>query len=186
MQWALRGIGKGLAALSLLGLSAAASAQVQNLTISFQPAGGPPPPTVTAAPVPLSDWLSAAVAVAIALTAFVILRRRKLHGRFFGWTLALVAAASMFAITDQRLIGEAYAAGPVAILDLTSPTLNVAPFVPNAAVSVVVTNNTGQSIKITRIDLDSGPYNIMAQTCFEGLVMAATVTCTVTLELSPP
>lgn len=172
-----------IGAAALLAVSAAwAQVTTQNLTIGFQAAGFIP--TVNA--VPLSGWLTAGIALLVAASAFVVLRRRRLKGgKLLSALLVVAASATLFGVAGERIIGAATAApGPVAILDLTSPTIDVAPFAPNSFLQVTVVNNTGQSIQITSINLASGLYVLSTPTtCAVGLVMASAATCSIGLAL---
>jgi hypothetical protein len=169
----------------LLAVASAAWAQVQpqNLTIGFQFLGS----NVRPANVPLSDWASAGIALLIALTACVVLQRRKVRGgRFLGAMVAIIAGAAMLGIAGQGLIGEARAIGPVTIIDLSiNPTLNVAPFLPASPLTVSVSNTTGQSVQLTSITLAPGTYAISTPTtCAVSLILVASATCTITLAAS--
>ena len=169
-------------ALLLAAASSAAWAQVvQNVTVGFAPAGGGV--TVgSSTPVPLSDWLTAGIALAVALTALIALRRRNLRGgRLFGFLIVGVAAATIFGVTGQRIISEAHALAPVAILDLSiSPSVNIGALIPNVSVQVNVHNTTGQSVTLTSITLDAGPYGFgapLATPCNVGTVLANGAIC---------
>jgi hypothetical protein len=169
-----------IAVAALLSVSTASAQAVQNLTIGFQAAAGG---AVTATAVPLSDWLTASVALLVAVSALLMMRRQRLRGRkLLGALLAVAASATMFGVTGERIISTASAAAPVVILDLTSPTVNVGALVPNTFVQVNVVNNTGQGAQITSITLDNGIYLITTPTtCTVGLVLASGATCSIML-----
>jgi hypothetical protein len=167
-----------------LSATSAAWAQVgsQNLTIGFQPLGA-----TVATPVPLSGWASAAIALVIALTALLVLRRRKgSGGRFLSLVLALAAGAAILGVAGTRLISNADAVAPVTILDLAvSPTLDVAQFFPSPSVTVVVQNSTAQPVRITSITLAPGAYSLSPPaTCAVSTILATSATCTLTLAAS--
>ncbi len=164
----------------LLVVTSTAWAQTQNLTIAFQQQGA----GVSAVSLPLSHWLSAGIALLVSLTAFVVLRRRHIHGgRFFGAMVVVIAGATMLGIIGQRPIREAQAVAPVTIIDLsTSPaTLNILPFLPSPLTAEVV-NTSGNSVQITAITLAPGPYGITAPTtCVTSLILAPSAKCSIAL-----
>jgi hypothetical protein len=169
-----------IAVAALLTVATASAQAVQNLTIGFQAAAGG---AVTATAVPLSDWLTASIALLVAVSALVVMRRQRLRGRkLLSALLAVAASATMFGVTGERIISTASAVAPVVILDLTSPTVNVGALVPNAFVQVNVLNNTGQSAQITSITLDNGIYLVSTPTtCTVGVVLAPSTTCSIML-----
>jgi len=151
-------IGPRRLALALTTLAAAPAVlaqQAQSLTVGFAP-------VVTA--VPLSGWLTAAIALLLAVSALVVLPRSGLRGgRLFGWMLALVAGATLFAVTGQQIFSEAKAVLPLPAINLSvSPgTLDLAPY-DSTPLSVTVTNATNQSVQIKAITLvpPDGPYTL--------------------------
>ena len=153
-------IGQRRLALALTAMAAAPAVlaqQAQSLTVGFAP--------VATAAVPLSGWLTAAIALLLAVSALVLLPRSRLRGgRLFGWMLALVAGATLFAVTGQQIFSEAKAVLPLPAINLSvSPgTLDVAPFYPETPLSVTVTNATNQSVQIKAITLvpPDGPYTL--------------------------
>lgn len=176
--------------LLLAAASSAAWAQaVQNITVGFSASGGGV--TVGAStPVPLSDWLTAGIALAVAITALIALRRRNIRGgRLFGFLIVGVAAATMFGVTGNRIISEVRATGPIAIMDLSiSPSVNIGALVPNQFVQVNVNNTTGQSVTITSINLDLGPYTFgtpLPTPCNVGTVLAAGAICEMQFVQAP-
>jgi len=181
-----------LSGLGLLAVAPAALAQsTQILAVSFEnflPAA------------PLSDWLTAAVALMLAATAVVMLRRQQGRaGRLFGGLLAVVAGTTLFTAVGQRIMSEAYAVLPAPAISLvTSPgSLDVLPYLPTTPLDVVVTNNSGRTARITAIDLQSllfgsgsgarakaliGQYSIhQSSTCAVGTVLSNGNTCTISL-----
>ena len=53
----------------------------------------------------LSPWLTVAIALMLAVTAFVVLRRRAVRGgRIFGWLRALSIGATLAVATVERAI----------------------------------------------------------------------------------
>ncbi|MBP8294649.1 MAG: midcut-by-XrtH protein [Burkholderiales bacterium] len=183
--------------LGLLAAAPAALAQAtQNLTVSFE----------NFLPVaPLSDWLTAGIALLLAASAVAVLRRRQgLPGRLFGWLLAVVAGTTLFTAVGQRTMSEANAFIPAPAISLVvSPgSLDVLPYAPTSPLDVVVTNNSGQTARITAIELDTlifgsaagvqekaviGEYVISpASSCGVGTVLSVGNTCIVTLELISP
>jgi hypothetical protein len=53
----------------------------------------------------LSPWLTVAIALMLAVTAFVVLRRRAVRGgRLFGWLRALSIGATLAVATVERAI----------------------------------------------------------------------------------
>ena len=151
-------IGQRRLALALTAMAAAPAVlaqQAQSLTVGFAP-------VVTA--VPLSGWLTAAIALLLAVSALVVLPRSGLRGgRLFGWMLALVAGATLFAVTGQQIFSEAKAVLPLPAINLSvSPgTLDLAPY-DSTPLSVTVTNATNQSVQIKAITLvpPDGPYTL--------------------------
>jgi len=152
-------IGQRRLALALTAMAAAPAVlaqQAQNLTVGFAP--------VATAAVPLSGWLTAAIALLLAVSALVVLPRSGLRGgRLFGWMLALVAGATLFAVTGQQIFSEAKAVLPLPAINLSvSPgTLDLAPY-DSTPLSVTVTNATNQSVQIKAITLvpPDGPYTL--------------------------
>ena len=152
-------IGQRRLALALTTLAAAPAVlaqQAQSLTVGFAP--------VATAAVPLSGWLTAAIALLLAVSALVVLPRSGLRGgRLFGWMLALVAGATLFAVTGQQIFSEAKAVLPLPAINLSvNPgTLDLAPY-DSTPLSVTVTNATNQSVQIKAITLvpPDGPYTL--------------------------
>ena len=174
-----------LAALVLVGPMASAQPVTQNLTIGFSNLN-----QGSLQSVPLSAGLTAGIALMLAVAALVMLRRRAGRGgRLFGWALALVAGTTLVGVTGQRPISEAQAiVAPITLINLSvSPAiLNVGPFsAGDPLLTVEVTNTTGQSIRITSITLDPGPYSVTTPTtCAVGGILAASAQCTITLEIA--
>ncbi|HVN35995.1 MAG TPA: midcut-by-XrtH protein [Casimicrobiaceae bacterium] len=176
--------------IALVGASSEAIAQpvTQNLTIGFSGAAGTQSVAQT---VPLSTGLTFALMLALAIAAYVALRKgRAGGGRLFGLMLALAAGTTLAVAVGNRAISDAHAlTGPVTLINLSvSPAvLNVAPFAPDALVTVKVTNTTGQTVKLTSIVLDSGgPYTVSTPTdCVVGGALAASAQCTITLAAIP-
>ena len=136
--------------LGLLAAAPAALAQAtQNLTVSFE----------NFLPVaPLSDWLTAGIALLLAASAVAVLRRRQgLPGRLFGWLLAVVAGTTLFTAVGQRAMSDANAVivAPAISLVVSPGSLDVLPYAPTSPLDVVVTNNSGQTARITAIELDT-------------------------------
>ena len=152
-------IGQRRLALALTAMAAAPAVlaqQAQNLTVGFAP--------VATAAVPLSGWLTASIALLLAVSALVVLPRSGLRGgRLFGWMLALVAGATLFAVTGQQILSDAKAVVPLPAINLSvSPgTLDLAPY-DSTPLSVTVTNATNQSVQIKAITLvpPDGPYTL--------------------------
>ena len=152
-------IGQRRLALALTAMAAAPAVlaqQAQSLTVGFAP--------VATAAVPLSGWLTAAIALLLAVSALVVLPRSGLRGgRLFGWMLALVAGATLFAVTGQQILSDAKAVVPLPAINLSvSPgTLDLAPY-DSTPLSVTVTNATNQSVQIKAITLvpPDGPYTL--------------------------
>ena len=187
-----------ISGLGLLAAAPAALAQAtQNLTVSFE----------NFLPVaPLSDWLTAGIALLLAASAVVVLRRRQgLPGRLFGWMLAVVAGTTLFTAVGQRTMSEANAFIPAPAISLVvSPgSLDVLPYAPTSPLDVVVTNNSGQTARITAIELDNlilmassgvqakqlifGQYVISSpSSCAVGTVLSVGNTCVVRLEMLNP
>ena len=187
-----------ISGLGLLAAAPAALAQAtQNLTVSFE----------NFLPVaPLSDWLTAGIALLLAASAVVMLRRRQgLPGRLFGWMLAVVAGTTLFAAVGQRTMSEANAVmvAPAISLVVSPGSLNVLPYAPDSPLDVVVTNNSGRTARITAIELDQlilidaarvqakqlifGQYVISpSSTCGVGTVLSVGNTCIVTLLMQNP
>jgi len=168
------------AAAALLAFAANASAQqlVQVLAVDFN---------VFVPAAPLSDWLTAGIALLLAATAVVMLRRQSARGqRLFGWMLALVTGATLLPVSGYRLVTDAQAILPSATINLvTSPgTIDLGPYYADAPVTVTVTNTTGKFAHINDITLDSGPYFVVAPTtCAVGLSLPPGGTCTITVDL---
>jgi len=182
-----------LAATTLLTISPAAFAQAQQQTLSVAFVN-------FNAVVPLSDWLTAAMALLLAASAVVVLRRQSGRaGRLFGALLALVAGTTLFTATGQRVVSEAQAFISPAINLVVSPSsLVVTPFVPSSPLTVTVTNNSGQSARITGISLDSGAVGVAvpgkaivafysidpSSQCQVGTTLSPLNACTITLILA--
>jgi len=153
------------------------------------------------ATVPLSDWLTVAMALLLAASAVAVLRRQTGRaGRLLGGLLALVAGTTLFTATGQQVVSPAHA-NPLTLLSLTvSPSaLDVTSYVPTSPLVVTVMNNSGQSARITAIDLNTfvgmgtntdnrakqsiiGFYTISnASQCQLGTVLSPGVSCTITL-----
>jgi hypothetical protein len=138
---------------------------------------------------PLSDWLTAGIAVLLAATAVVTLRRRNTRGgRLFGWMLALIAGTVFFAATGQRLVSDAQALLPLPAINLVvSPgTLDVVPYSPTDPLNVTVTNTTGKFARIISITLGSGPtaYDLdpsSLTTCVVNLTLPPNATCNISM-----
>jgi hypothetical protein len=164
--------------LLLVVASPAWAQATQNLTIAFQ--GG------NATSLPLSNWTSVGIALIVAVTAFIVLRRRNVRGaRFFGAMVAVVGGAVMLSGIDQHPISEAQASIPVTIIDLsTSPAiLNVEPFIP-FNLTAQVTNVTSQQVTITSITLAPGPFVIGVPTsCVASLILSPSQSCSIALIL---
>jgi hypothetical protein len=150
-----------------------AQIQPQNLAVEF----------VTAVPAPLTDWLTAGVALLLAATAFLALRRRNGRGtRVFGWLLAIGAGAALLSTTGGRVVTEAQAVIPAAAINLvTSPgTLDVSPYWPTSPLDVVVTNSTGRVATITNVTLVNGNYappTVGSSTCLQNRTLSPGGTC---------
>jgi len=176
-----------LAAVALSGVvsTALGQAPTENLIIAFAPVNV----SSSIAAVPLSIELTVAIALALAVTAFVILRRRGVSGSpLSGWLLALGACASLVAIGGE-LISEARAALPPAAINLSvSPgTLNLDNYWQSNVdpLTVTVTNTTNQSVRITSVTTDNTNEYILSTptTCVAGTVLSPNAQCTVTLSI---
>jgi hypothetical protein len=169
------------AALLAIAPSAMAQQVPQMLTVAFSNVN---------ATVPLSDWLTAGIALLLGVTAVFALRRRPAQGgRVLGWMLAIIAGTMLVAPTGRHFLSEAQA-GPQALqvpsinLTVSPGTLNVAPYSPSSPLNVTVTNSTSQTVTLTSITLDSGPYALFgASTCSTSLPLAPNGTCVITLSL---
>lgn len=186
--------GLGLLAVSPAALAQAAPQILSVEFVNFMPAA------------PLSDWLTAGVALLLAASAVVVLRRQTGRaGRLFGWMLAVVAGTTLFAASGQRIFSEAVAImlPPAQISLTTSPgTLNASTYAPNSPLNVPVTNNSGQTARITAITLSGmilmgggagsvgtkaliGMYEIApSSTCGVGTVLSNGNSCTITLVMA--
>jgi len=166
-----------LAGLALLAASPAALAQVQqNLSVAF----------VNFIPaMPVSDWVTAGIALLLGAGALVTLRRQTGRAaRLSGWLLALLAGATLIAATGQRIVSDASAGAPPGLSLTSSPsTISVAVYAPTSPLGVTVTNNSGQSARLTGITLDPGFYSFaQPTTCIAGsTILAPGDTCTITL-----
>jgi hypothetical protein len=172
-----------LAAAALPGFAPVASAQSsENLIVAFTQGGA-------SQAVPLSPGLTIAIAIALALTAWVILRRRVPRGnRLLAWLLGLCAAALAVA-GAERAISEAQAVLPPAGIALSvSPGMlqlntywqsNVNPL------TVTVTNSTGNTVRITSVSTDNTNLYLLSTptTCTVGTSLAPQAQCTVTLSI---
>ena len=142
---------------------------------------------VSLAEVPLSPWLTAGIAIVLAVMAAAMLRRGgRRGGRLLGWVLVLAAGGVLLAASGQRLISEAIAGADPPVIDLTvSPgTLNVIVYSDETLV-VDVNNATIHTERITAINLTIGPYFFAPNpgTCFVGLLLSPGQSCTVNLIL---
>jgi hypothetical protein len=169
------------AAAPLFGAVPTASAQsTEHLVIGFAQGASQA--------VPLSPGLTVAIAPTLVMTAFVILRRRAVRGRLFGWLLA-VSAATLAVVGGERVISEAQAILPPAAITLSvSPgTLDLLTYWNSNIdpLTVTVTNATGQSVRITSVAVDNtNLYGLSTPTtCVVGLVLAPNSQCTVTLSI---
>ena len=137
--------GLGLLAVSPAALAQAAPQILAVEFVNFMPAA------------PLSDWLTAGVALLLSASAVVVLRRQTGRaGRLFGWMLAVVAGTTLFTASGQRILSEAFAVPPppAQISLTTSPgTLDASMYAPSSPLDVPVTNNSGQTARITAITL---------------------------------
>jgi len=166
------------ALLAFVALPAIAQVQPQNLTITFD---------VSVPAAPLSDWLTAGIALLLAGMALVAIRRQATRGaRFFAAFIAIAAAATFLGVTGNRLISDADAGPGPSINLVTSPAvLDVSIYVPTSPLTVPVNNMTGKFARITGITgitLANGFYAIGAPTtCTVGLTLGPGNSCTITL-----
>jgi len=147
--------------------------------------------------VPLSGWSTAAIAVVLAATALLVLRRKGMGGsRLFGWMLAVVAGSTLVA-AGPGLISEAQAVlNPLMNLTVSPGTLSVAAQYPTSPLTVVVANTTGRPVRITGIDLvpKAGAYSFtpppytdmhlkanLLPTCFVSEILENGAQCIVTV-----
>ena len=151
----------------------AASAQAgQTLVVAFNGAS-------TA--VPLSGWLSLAVALVIAASAIFAFRNGG-KTRFWAWPITFIAAAALYAavVSDTAAI-----IAPSLFINLTtSPGSVVVPGGGAVTVIVEVDNGTGGQITIGSVSLSSGAYSIVGNGCTVGLVLPANGNCLITLQES--
>jgi hypothetical protein len=140
--------------------------------------------------VPLSAGLTLAIALMLAVTAFVILRRRAVRGgRLFGWLLALSAGATLAVVGGERAISEAQAiiVSPTINLSVSPGTLDLLTYWNSNIdpLTVTVTNTTGQSVRITSVATDNTNLYILSTptTCVVSAVLAPNAQCTVTLSI---
>ena len=137
---------------------------------------------------PLSDWLVAGIALLLAASALITIRRNRGRGaRFFGVLVALAAGSVLFSMAGPRVVQQAHALLPSPAISLISSpgTLDVSPYLATSPLTVTVTNNTGELAHITAVTLGNGVYAIGAPTtCTVDLVMTPGSTCTVTLTLT--
>jgi len=181
----LRSTVRRIAAMCLLvsSPSAFAAPNVETLSVSFD---------YLDRSVPLSDWLTAGIALSLAIAATIALRRRGAPGgRLLGLLLAVAVGAVLVSTTGQRLISEARA-GFDGGIDLTvnpgSPaTLNVTQYFPAPSLAVGVTNLTGRTVVITDIALSSPtlPYVFAPAPpnphCVQGQVLESNAQCIIYL-----
>ena len=162
--------------LTLSAFPAIAQQLPQNLTITFD---------VIVPAAPLSDWLTAGIALLLAATAMVAMRQRKSRGaRFFSAVVALAAGATIFSIAGNRLTQDANAIVPAPVINLVSSpaSLNVTPYIPTSPLAVTVNNQTGMVARITGITLGNGFYTMSTPTtCSVGLNMGPGNSCIITL-----
>ncbi len=153
------------------------AAVVQNLTVGLN---------IIDVAVPLSEWLTAAIALLLGATAFFALRRKGVRGgRLFGWMLALLAGATLVAVAGKQGISDAQAlrAFPAIKLAVSAGTLDVATYYSTSPLTVIVTNTTTRSVRINAIALDPGLYRLSTPTtCSVGGNLPPSGTCTITLD----
>ena len=133
---------------------------------------------------PLSDWLTAGIALLLAATAIFVLRRQtRRSGRLFVGILTLVTGATLISVTGYRMMSEARAfVTPAINLTISPGTIDVAPYFPSASLGVTVTNTTSQFARITSITLDPGLYTIVGtSTCTVGRTLAPSEACVIEL-----
>jgi len=187
-SFSIRDVSRVALAAALFAVVQTALAQsTENLIIAFAFAsaqGG------SQAAVPLSPALTVAIALLIAATAFILLRRRTVRGRrLFAWLLAFSGAATLAAGGWQHAISEAQAAlAPAAINLSTSPgTLDLLAYWNSNVdpLSVTVTNTSGQSVRITSVATDNTNLYILSTptTCVVGNTLAPNAQCIVTLSI---
>jgi len=173
-----------LTAVALPGVVPAAFAQsTENLIIGFAQGG-------LQAAVPLSAGLTVAIALMLAVTAFVILRRRAMRSsRLFGWPLALFVGATLAVVGGERAISEAQAfiASPTINLSVSPGTLDLLTYWNSNTdpLAVTVTNATSQTVRITSVATDNTDLYILSTptTCVVNAVLAPNAQCTVTLSI---
>jgi hypothetical protein len=169
------------ATAGLLVNAPAAFAQQQILAVNF---------TTSIPAAPLSDWLTAGIALLLAATAVVMLRRQNARGaRLFGWMLAVIAGTAFFSATGQRLVSDAQALMVLPTLNLISSpaTLDVAPYSPLSPLTVTVTNGSGKFATINSITLNpsSTPYTVSGESsCSRTPILAPSATCIIMLFFS--
>jgi hypothetical protein len=171
----------------LLAIAPAAFAQVapQALIVTFD---------ILSVPIPLSDGLTAGLALMLAALAFVLLRRQGTRGgRLLSWMLALATGGVLLAATGPRLVSDANAGADASVINLVASPglLSLAQYVATSPVVVTVTNVTGRPTTITGIALSppTAFYTINAGdpgTCTVGLGLAAGAGCTVKLVRQYP
>lgn len=163
------------ALLALTGASVATGAfaqtVTQSLTINFS--GG--------TPVPIGGWAAIGIALLLAATAGLVLRRSS-SSRTWIWVAALVGSAGLFALQPIR---DVHATTPTTTLDLvTNPAVVVFTF-PGAPVqtNVLVTNKSGGPTTILAITLAPGPYGMftVGVPCAVGMVLPPDGTCNIGL-----
>ena len=167
-----------LATSALLGVVPCALAQQvpQILTVTFE----------TSLPaLPLSDWLTAAMALLLAASALLMLRRQRARGgRLMGWMLAAIAGAGLLAGVGQRMIPDARALAlqPVINLTVSPATIDVAQFFPATPLTVTVNNTSSRPATITAITLAPGLYSTSTPTtCVVNQTLLPSASCTITL-----
>lgn len=182
----LRSTVRRIAAMCLLISSpwAFAAANVETLSVSFD---------YLDQSVPLSDWLTAGIALSLAVAATIALRRRGAPGgRLLGLLLAVAVGTVLVSATGQRLISEARAGFDGGIELTANPgspaTLDVAPyFLSFPSLAIGVTNLTGRTVVITGIALPQPaiPYmfdpNPQGPHCVQGQVLESKGQCIVYL-----
>jgi hypothetical protein len=131
--------------------------------------------------VPLSPWLTAAIALLVVAVGCVALRRRARHGHLAGWA-AVAAAGTALALawSGVPLVSPVHAIPPQVRLTLVgSPTLFTDIFVGD----VHVTNGLTQPVTITAVTYDTGSYDFYVDaagtTCVAGTTLLPGQECIV-------
>jgi hypothetical protein len=176
-----------LSACAAIAPSAFAQSTGETLTIAFTGAG------VAAATqaIPLSAASTFGIALLLAASGLLLLRRRaRRGGRLFGWMLALAAGTTLALATGHRAVSDAQAStGVITLINLTtSPAmLQLDAFwqANDDPLTVKVTNTTANTVTITSVSLDNTDEYIFSTPtdCVAGGTLAANAQCTITLSI---